>query len=287
MGFVDWLKGTFGKQTCAFCGTEVGMLKRTKIKDKEFICNDCARKCSQFIQLYRFTKDELMGHMEYMKQQGKLYELLEGKYTLVVPSATQKHSVEFYDDHGMFRIRDRDKDSNYARELIRYDQVAKWEPYILEDEPSEPGKEKVFKECGVKITLVGAKDDVSQLKQGVRSHPYITNTITVCLNKRDKHLGELEINQVITHFNVIFGVNDNQSALFSFGPSTQQKRDFAAMKAMGGMIGAAIQTAKNGGEVSEETAQQVKDAMDKVSDAATSGLAEYTRRADAAEDSIK
>ena len=34
MGMVEWFKKTFGKQPCAFCGAEVGMLKRTKIKDK-------------------------------------------------------------------------------------------------------------------------------------------------------------------------------------------------------------------------------------------------------------
>lgn len=82
MGFIDWFKGTFGKQTCAFCGNEVGMMKRTKIKNKEFICNDCGCGCSRYIQKYRYTKDELLGHMEYMKRQGRLYEQLEGKFTI-------------------------------------------------------------------------------------------------------------------------------------------------------------------------------------------------------------
>ena len=36
MGIGDWLKKTFGKQACAFCGNEVGMLKRDKIKNGEF-----------------------------------------------------------------------------------------------------------------------------------------------------------------------------------------------------------------------------------------------------------
>ena len=90
MGFMDWLKGTFGKQTCAFCGNEVGMLKRTKIKNKEFICNDCKRTCSRFIQVYRMTKDELLGHMEYMKRQEKLYNEVVGEPSRVVPSASSK-----------------------------------------------------------------------------------------------------------------------------------------------------------------------------------------------------
>lgn len=282
MGFMDWLKGTFGKQTCAFCGNEVGMLKRTKIKNKEYICNDCGRGCSRHIQKYRYTKDELLGHIEYMKRQGRLYEQLEGKFTLVVPSATIKQSVEFYDDHGLFRIRDRDTDSRYAKEFIRYDQVAKYEPYLEEGEPDEPGKPKVFGECGVDITLVGAEDDMGEFRRGLRPHPYITETIRVCVDDRDKHIGELEVNQIICHFNGIFGVSDNTRGLFSFGPTKQQKREGEALKAMGGVFSAAIQTAKTG-EVSQETAAQVADAMNKVDDAATGGLAEYTRRADATE----
>lgn len=285
MGLGDFFKKAFGKQVCAFCGNEVGMLKRTKIKNDEFICSDCGYSCSRYIQKYRYTRDELLGHMEYMKQQGKLYQQLEGKFTLVVPSATIKQSVEFYDDHGLFRIRDRDTDNRYAKEFIRYDQVAKYEPYLEEGEPEEAGKPKVFGECGVDITLVGANDDMGQLKKGLRTHPYITETIRVCLNDRDKHIGQLEVNQVIRHFNRIFGVGDNTKGLFNFGPTIQQRREGEALKAMSGVFGAAIKAAKTG-EVREDAAAMVADAMNKVDDAATGGLAEYTRRADAAEAQI-
>ena len=286
MGFKDWLKGTFGKQNCAFCGNEVGMMKRDKIKNKEFICHDCRYTCSQYLQVYRYTKDELLGHMAYMERQGKLFAMMEGKFSLVVPSATSKQSIEFYDDFGMFRIRDMDKDKKYAKELFRYDQVAHYEPYLEESEPAEPGKPKEFGECGVDITLVGATAHLEDLPKGLRAHPYITDTIRVCVNNKDRHRGQLEVNQIITHFNMIFGVNDNTKGLFSFGPTKQQKREGEALKAMGGMFAAAVQTAKNGGEVSEETKAQFEDAMHKVEDAATGGLAKYSRLADEAEEKI-
>lgn len=285
MGFVDWLKGTFGKQACAFCGNQVGMLKRTKIKNKEFICTDCGYGCSRYIQKYRFTKDELLGHMEYMKRQDRLYNEILGDPSRVVPSATEKMSIEFFDDAGMFRIRDRDANQRYLKELIRYDQVAKYEAYCDEAEPDEPGKEKIFGECGVKLTLVGGSDDLSQLPKGCRAHPYITDEITVCVNTRDKHIGMLEVQHIVAHFDYIFGVNDNTKGLFSFGPTTQQKREGEALKAVTGMFGAAIQAARTG-EVSEDAADKVRDAMNKVEDAATGGLAKYTRLADEAEDKV-
>ena len=284
MGIGDWFKKTFGKQTCAFCGKEVGMMGRDKIKNDEFICSDCKRTCSRYIQVYRFTKDELLGHMEYMKRQGKLVESMEGLKERRVPSAGRQ-GILFYDEAGMFRIYDVDKDHRYAMEMIRYDQVAKYEPYIDEAEPDEPGKEKVFGECGVKLTLVGGMDDLSQMPKGLRAHPYITQEITVKVNDRDKHIGELDVNQIIGHFNSIFGVGDDTKGLFSFGPTTQQRREGAALKAMGSMFGAAIKAAKTG-EVPEDAAAKVADAMNKVDDAATSGLSKYTRLADEAEAKI-
>ena len=282
MGFVDWLKGTFGKQTCAFCGAEVGMLKRTKIKNKEFICNDCKRTCSRFIQVYRMTKDELLGHMEYMKRQEKLYNEIVGEPSQVVPSASSEQSIEFYDHCGMFRIRDDDYDGRYTKELFRYDQVAKYEPFCNESEPEEAGKPKEFDSCGVTITLVGCDTDASEQPKGLRPHPYITNEIEVVISKNDKHIGMLNVQQIIAHFNNIFGVNDDTNGLFNFGPTIQQKREAAALRSMGGMFAAAVQAAKTG-EVSEEMKDQVQDAMNKVDDAATSGLSKYTRLADEAE----
>ena len=284
MGIGDWFKKTFGKQTCAFCGKEVGMMSRDKIKNDEFICSDCKRTCSRYIQVYRMTKDELLGHMEYMKRQGKLVESMEGLKERRVPSAGRQ-GILFYDEAGMFRIYDADKDHRYAMEMIRYDQVAQYEPYLEEGEPDEPGKEKVFGECGVKITLVGGMDDLSQMPKGLRAHPYITQEITVKVNDRDKHIGELDVNQIIGHFNHIFGVGDDTKGLFSFGPTKQQKREREAMKAMGGMFKEAIKAAKTG-EVSEDAAAKVTDAMNKVDDAATSGLAKYSRLADEAEEKI-
>lgn len=285
MAIGGFFKKTFGKQECAFCGEEVGMLSRTKIKGDEFICNECSHGCSRFIEKYRFTKDELLGHMEYMKRQDKLYNEILGDPTRVVPSATNEQAIEFFDDAGMFRIRDLDYDGKYLKELIRYDQVAKYEPYCDEAEPDEPGQEKVFGECGVKLTLVGGMDDRSKMPKGLRPHPYITEEITVCVNSRDKRIGMMDVNHIISHFNYIFGVGSDTKGLFAFGPTKQQRREGEAYKAMGSMFGAAIKAARTG-EVSEEDAAKVADAMNKVDDAATMGLAKYSRLADEAEEKI-
>ena len=280
MGIGDFFKKRFGKQTCAFCGQEVGMLKRDKIKNDEFICSDCKRTCSRYIQVYRYTKDELLGHMEYMKRQGKLVESISALRGYRIPSASRQ-GIIFYDEVGMFRVYNSDKDGKYPMEMIRYDQVAKYEPYCIETEPTEPGKEKEFKEGGVKITLVGGQTDLSRMPKGLRAHPYITEEITIQLDKNNMTYVE----NIIHHFDGIFGIHDDKKGMFSFGPTKQQKREGEALKAMGSMFGAAIKAAKDG-EVSEDAAAKVADAMNKVDDAATGGLAKYSRLADEAEAKI-
>ena len=81
-------------------------------------------------------------------------------------------------------------------------------------------------------------------------------------------------------------MNDDTKGLFQFGPTKQQKREGEALKAMGSMFGTVIKAAKDG-EIPEDAAAKVADTMNKVDDAATSGLAKYSRLADEAEEKIK
>lgn len=282
MSIGDWFKKKFGKQTCAFCGQEVGMLKRDKIKNDEYICHDCRRNCSRYLQVYRYTKDELLGHMEYMKHQKKLVESVRDLKGYRLPSASRQ-GIIFYDEVGMFRVFNSDKDNKYPLELFRYDQVAKYELYRIETEPAEAGKEKEFKEGGVKITLLGEQVNQDRIPNGLRTHPYVSGEITIQL---DEKAFTRYADNIIRHFDHIFGVNDDTKGLFQFGPSTQQKREGEALKAMGSMFGAAIKAAKTG-EIPEDAAAKVADTMNKVDDAATSGLAKYSRLADEAEAKIE
>jgi len=285
MGIGGFFKKTFGKQECAFCGAEVGMMGRTKIKNDEFICNKCARGCSMHIRMGRLTKDELACHMEYMKRQDRIYqEVLKDAKCETIPLFVSEQAIAFYDDYGMFRIvnKDKDREEERLRELIRYDQVASYEEYWEEDEPAEKGKEKIFKEYGVKITLVNSRDNQMDLKPGIMAHPYIQDPIKVCLSKKKPDVNYAA--NIIFHFDTIFCVRDNEKALLSFGPTKAQKRQGEAYKAIGSALKDAIKVAKEGEQVlTEEKITELQKGMNKIDDAQTHGLAEYTRRADAAE----
>ena len=294
MGLGDFFKNIFGKKTCAFCGGECGMLNRTKIKGDEYICSKCDDMCSFHIQKYRFAKDELRGHMEYMKRSDRIYKeviLPNVQKHECYPSATSRQGIEFFDDFGMFRIIDGSKDNKeqYPKELFRYDQVASYEPYYEEAEPEEAGKPKVFHEGGIIIRLVGALDDTTKMQKGLRAHPYITEEIKVCFatNDREKENYLKYAENAIHHFNYIFGVNDDQKGLFSFGMSKQEKRDLKAAVAFTKTAFDAVKVAKNGGEITDEKKAEIMENMNAIDDAQTGGLAVYTRAADSAEAKIQ
>ena len=96
MGF---FKNIFGKKTCALCGKECGVMHRSKIKNKEFICSECGNLCSKYIRLSELTLDEIKGHIEYMKRQNRLFEEVyskEGKKS-TYPSTLNDMGIEFCD----------------------------------------------------------------------------------------------------------------------------------------------------------------------------------------------
>ena len=294
MGLGDFFKNIFGKKTCAFCGGECGMMSRTKIKGDEYICSKCDDMCSNFIRKSRFTKPELEGHMEYMKRSDRIYKeviLPNVQKHECYPSATQRQGIEFFDDFGMFRIMDgsRDHKENYPKELFRYDQVASYEPYYEEAEPEEAGKPKVFHEGGIIIRLVGALDDTTKMQKGLRAHPYITEEIKVCFatNDREKENYLKYAENAIWHFNKIFGVHDDEHALFSFGMNEKEKRDLKAAVAFTKTAFDAVKVAKNGGEITDEKKAEIMENMNAIDDAQTGGLSKYTRAADSAEAKIQ
>lgn len=288
MGLGDFFKKTFGKQVCTLCGSECGVMHRTKIKGGEFVCNDCKRKCSMFVRLSEMTKEEVSEHIEYMKRQEKLYQTCfadAGRDTY--PSAFRKQAISFADEVGMFEIMDRDTSQHKEyHELFRYDQVLSYEKYVETEKPTEAGKPEIFKESGVKIRLVGLLDqienDLGKAQKGLRAHPYVKREIKVVF-----HTSESETdytNGAIAHFNAIFGVHDDENGLFSFGMNKKEKRDLMAAVAGVKNVMDAVKVAKDGGDsLTDEKKAEIQQNMNAMEDAQTGGLSVYTRRADEAE----
>ena len=289
MGF---FKNIFGKKTCALCGKECGVMHRSKIKNKEFICSECGNLCSKYIRLSELTLDEIKGHIEYMKRQNRLFEEVyskEGKKS-TYPSTLNDMGIEFCDELGMFRIVYRsDTSRGKMKELFRYDQVASYEEYVDETPATEPGKQPEFKGCGLKIKLLGG--NMSRVntdnKKGLRPHPYIKQELKICFSKNNRSDIQYAHNAK-QHFDYIFGVHDDERGLFGFGRSKAEKREDAAAIGMAAAFGTAFKAATKGEEsITDEEKERLREGIDALNDAATGGMAVYTRRADEAEQRIK
>lgn len=288
MGFFSDI---FGKKNCAICGKECGMMSRTKIKEKQYVCSECGNKCSKYVRLSEFTLDALKGHMEYMARMKRLYDEVfcdTANKTKAYPSPASQMGIKFCDDLGMLYIVDFTNGRGKMPELIRYDQIASYTDYVEETPAQEPGKEPTFKECGIKIKLVGQRDvNPMSNEKGLRSHPYIKNELKICFSTRDKR-AKYDIRSAKSHLDNIFGVHDDETALFSLGMSKSEKRELLGavnmVKAMGTVAKAAV---KGGAEsLTEEQKAELQNNMNAVDDANTGGLAVYSRRADAAEAKI-
>ena len=67
MGFFSNL---FAKQNCAVCGKECGTLHRSKLRDGQFLCDDCGDQCSKYIRLSELTLDEAAQRALELTRQG-------------------------------------------------------------------------------------------------------------------------------------------------------------------------------------------------------------------------
>lgn len=287
MGFFS---NIFGKKICAVCGKECGMMSRTKIKEKQFVCNDCGNKCSKYVRLSEFTLDDLKGHMEYMERMKRLYDEVfcnpankMNNYPSTVN--TNNMGIKFCDELGMLYIVDKTSGRGKMPELIRYDQIATYKEYLEETPAQEAGKEPTFKEGGLRIKLVGERDvNPTDNKKGLRPHPYIKRELTICFSKKDKREASYAENAK-AHLDYIFGVNDDQKGLLNFGMSKSEKRDLMGAVGMVKAMGTVVKAAANGGEdsLTDEQKAELQNNFNAVADAQSGGLAVYSRRADDAE----
>lgn len=158
------------------------------------------------------TLEEIRGHIEYMKRQERLYQEVFAPCTdkKKYPTTPQFRGIEFCHSLGMFRIVDRSSSRGKMHELFRYDRVESYEPYVEETKPAEVGKKPEFKECGVKIRLLGGTTQNTSLKFGTRPHPYIKREIKLCYDKKQK---SYDIINTCNIFDGIFGVHDNRTGL--------------------------------------------------------------------------
>ena len=282
MGFLSKL---FSKQTCAFCNNEVGALNRKKLHDGNYICKECEKNCSAFIDPARFDTEYMKQHMEYMKKQDILYkkkfETLDKKQKERIVKEGY-YGLIFADDIAMFEVVDPKASKKNYKELFRYDQIKDYEVYTKTNTSTEGGKK--YSEVGIKIKMncqIGMDAvGMSDVEKSI-AHPYVEELDILCARNTDS---TSDANLSIAHLNKIFGRASGTlfgSIKESFVGTEHERQGFKAgadaLKAFGSMA-----KAKASGR--EEDAEKAKENMDQAVESGFAYLSEnrskYTKIAD-------
>ena len=100
MGLFD---GVFKKEACAVCGKEVGMLSRSKLQDKQYICDDCRKNINPFIRSDYITLEEFHQAVRQAEQDQKLLENAPSDSSYL-QHGSESIAVKHYYTKGVFTI---------------------------------------------------------------------------------------------------------------------------------------------------------------------------------------
>lgn len=286
MGF---LSNLFSKQTCAFCGKEVGALGRKKLQDNNYICKECEKNCSAFIDPSRFDVGYLTQHIEHMKKQDILYkkefETLDKKQKDRIVHKGY-YGICFADDIAMFEVIDPKANKRNYKELFRYDQIQDYEVYTVDSTGED---QKKYSEVGVIINIrcaigydaLGEKNSQSSKIY----HPYVDKLKILC--GRDENDTSCT-NLIISHLDRIFGKartdlagSIKESIIGTTKERQAIKTGAESLKAFASMAKAGITKKEEDKEAAKE---KLKGAAESGFDLAFNNMGKYQKLANAAEE---
>lgn len=285
MGFFSNL---FSKQACQLCNKEVGALSRVKLSDGTYICSDCRKNTSAFINIQRCNLEEVKKHIEYMKKQNEFYEQ---KFATLSDKEVVRYvrmgyaGIVFADSLAMFEIINADTKKKNYKELFRYDQIKDFEVYANENNGTQENQKK-YAETGVRI-IMDSSADIGNFsandEQRKRMHPYAMEFIIPIARNVDYKDGGM----VKNHLNKIFGRPDETLFGSIKEKFTGTAHERAGYQAANDAVSAFTSFAKGKITGNEE---DIENAKEKMNTAINSGMAfasenrtEYAKIADEAE----
>lgn len=286
--------GLFSKEPCVICGNKVGFLSRKRLVNKEgYICKECEKKCSEFINVGHFTKADIEEHIKYMEKQNKLYkeafEPLDKSHKARFVSIST--GVEFADEIAMFKVVSPKANKKVYQELFRYDQINHYEPYFKENTNSN--SDKKYSEVGLTIHLNCSRRGFGEAEGSVTGvgarnfHPYVRELqIPTARNVNDfSHVGLKD------YLDKLFGKYEDNSVVGSIKSSfvgtnkerAEMKVAAEGLKALGSL--AKSKMTKNEAD-SEKASENMEALKNDALDLATGNRASYTKIANEVEDRI-
>ena len=280
--------GLFSKEECCFCNQKVGMLSRKKLRDKKYICKECEKNCSAFIDISKFDSKYAKQHFEYMKKQDKLYkrEFESIPKEEKIFTEYQFNGLVFADSIAMFEVITSKTEKKNYKELFRYDQIKDYDIYTVLNN-QEGGKK--YSEIGVKIDFY-CKEGINSVgmteQEKAMAHPYV-ETIKIYFGKNVNN--DLGVTNAINHLDEIFLREPRYKTLGrsikeSFTGTESERRNIKqgadTLKALGGLAKAKL----SGNEDALENAKSnMKDSIMGAANLVSGNRIKYKEIADATE----
>ena len=286
MGFFSNL---FSKQECSFCSNKVGALSRKKLHDGNYICKECEKNCSAFLDPARFDINYIKEHMEYMKKQDILYKkefetLDKKKRERFVHEGY--YGLEFADDIAMFEVIDPKASKRNYKELFRYDQIKDYEIYAKPNTSTGEGQNK-YSEVGIKIKMnckIGPSSVGNTEVENRLAHPYVEELNILCAKNTDS---STDGTWAVEHLNKIFGRASGtvfgamKESIVGTGHERQgYKAGADALKAFGSLAKAKM---TGNEEDSAKAKEKLETAVESGFDYLSENRSKYTRIADEVE----
>lgn len=280
--------GLFSKEVCHFCGKDSGALSRKKLQDKEYICKDCEKGCSAFLEASAFDSEYMIQHMEYMKKQDELYRkefepLNKSEKKRIVNEGF--YGIVFADSIAMFEIIDPQASKKNVHELFRYDQIKEYDMYVIE-ENKQTGKKgevgvDIILNCRMGLSSLGKTEGEME-----HSHPYCEN-LRIIVDKSLDKFSQSRTSNILIHLDNLFDMPSRElfkgiKESFVGNAHDKKRRDTinSLAKGLGGLAKAKI---SGDTEVKEKASQSLEDAKESGINYITRNRDKYKKIADEAE----
>lgn len=260
--------GLFSKEACVFCGTEVGMLKRSKLQTKEYICSDCKRKTNPFARMDYTSKDNAQRMIDTLAQEAADFEASFDSAENRFQSAERSFKTW---DLGSLRIQYRCNTRLGAFQMIseehsRYEHVPVFYfdsmiPYQFDDgnpQLSDMRKHEIMDESAEYVTVKEEKDSEGKIAACTVMIPY--NDICIREIKLRASISDESGKKVF--YDLADRMNSDRKVWIAKGIFDAERKNKMQIRNLGDTAAAVLKAAVTGGNVEEAVKQGVDTAND-------------------------
>lgn len=263
--------GLFSKETCEFCGKEVGALKRSKLATKEYICNDCRKKVNYFARMDYTSKENAQIMMDVLRQDEedfeKSFDAAEGRF------ARAERSYRTW-DLGSKRVQYRCNTSLGAFQLLlddmsHYEHVpvfwfSRMMPYEFQSNDAmfaDMRRSKMMDEDAEYVEVKEEKGDDGKVKRCTLVIPYDD----ICIREVRIESDISNENEAEAFHSLADEINGDRKVWLSKSEFDLEQKNKMQVRNLGDTAAEALKTAIKGGDVADvlkkgvETANEIEE----------------------------